>query len=85
MTTATTPNAVDLLFGRDDMFRWVAEFEVRGRRFTLVPGGCSTLADGYAKVRVWNASGNIVDVKVRETDRLTIVSRYAVDGSIVPA
>ena len=41
----TTPDAIELLFGRDESYRWVEDFTLRGRRYTVAVGtgvGCVT-------------------------------------------
>lgn len=83
MATNTT-SALDLLFGQDAAFRWVAEFSVRGRTFTMRGAAGTTVGDGWAELPVWNAAGRATKVKVRETDPVTVLSRHTANGTTVP-
>lgn len=74
-TTATTPDAIDLVVGRDAHGSWVHEFSLRGKVYTLVPGGCSTFDTKGAKFRVWSAGGAMRDVRVKSSDRVEVISR----------
>lgn len=66
-------NAIDALT-QSNNGRWVARFRLRGREYTMVAGGTSTLGDGWARFRVFNSTGKQVDVKVRENDNVEILS-----------
>lgn len=81
---AANSSALDLLFGQDDRFRWVAEFSLRGRVFMTRGAAGTTLGDGWAEIPVWNAAGDPVKVKVWETDRVQVLSRYTSNGHTVP-
>ena len=75
MSTTTTPDAIDLIVGRDEHGSWVHEFTLGGRSYTLVPGGCSTIDAKGAKFRVWPEGGAMREVRVRPTSKVVIVSR----------
>lgn len=80
---SATPDAIDLLLGRDSHFRSVAGFRLRGREFTLT-SGCVSNYHCYSVVPAFNSRGTLTKVKVREGDKLTILSRYTVGGYTVP-
>ena len=81
----TTPDAIDLIVGRDEHGSWVHEFSLRGKVYMLVPGGCSTFDAKGAKFRVWpRPAGAMRDVRVRATDRVVVVSRAKGDGGSYP-
>lgn len=58
-------NAIDTVVTPDATGRYLHAFTVRGKRYTMVPGGCSTLAGDYALFRVWREGGGMADVKIR--------------------
>ena len=80
----TTPDAIDLLTEPVDG-NWPHEFEVRGRRYTMVPGGPSTHFDKGAIFRVWTATGRQVNVTIRPTDAVRLVSYEDGLGNVFPA
>ena len=68
-------DAIDLVVGRDTHGSWVHEFSLRGKTYTLVPGGCSTIDAKGARFRVWSVDGSMRDIRVRPSDKVEIVSR----------
>lgn len=77
-------DALDLLFGQDARFHWVARFSLRGRTYTLGAPGGTTMNSDRAIVPVWNAAGHITKVTVRATDRLQVLSRRLSGGGEYP-
>jgi hypothetical protein len=82
--TTDTPDAIDLLTGRDVNYNWVASFLLRGRVYTKRADGCTSFGDYGAKFPVFNSSGRRVMVTVRPEDRVEIMTRYLTDGREVP-
>lgn len=79
-----TLSPIDLLTGRDADLRWVASFRLRGRTYTM-RAGVATFADGWAEFSVWNEAGRPRRVKVREADRVEVLTRFAGDLEIPEA
>ena len=68
-------NAIDTVVKPDESGRYLHAFTMRNKRYTMVPGVCSTLAGDssgeYALFRVWREGGGMSDVTIRPSTVLS--------------
>jgi len=72
----SSASTVDALVLRDENYTYAAGFRLRGREYVRASGvGGSTFFEGGADLKVWNSAGRLTTVRVRDTDKIEILSR----------